>query len=151
MERLVRGPVTLAFGYAFLMHDTNVIFPGFRRSVEDFNRHLPWDHLPASPLARCLLGLYSHAFLTRLNPWLKQTHQISKREGIIAEASAELLMRARYALVMGDAESNGRFRQAEWREDVDHFNTGQVRVRRAFPAIKLHKFIHAGPAKPEAL
>ena len=60
-------------------------------------------------------------------------------------------MRARTALVMGDAESNGHFRHAEWRELVDHFNTGSVRVRRAFPAIKLHKFIHAGPAKPEAL
>lgn len=148
---LYEAPLRWNFGYALLMHDTNVIFPGFRRSVESFNRHLPWDHLPASPLARCLLGLYSHAFLTRLNPWLKTTHQISKRDGIIAEASAELLMRARCALVMSDAESNGHFRQAEWRELVDHFNTGQVRVRRTFPAIKLHKFIHAGAAKPEAL
>ena len=148
---LYEAPLRWQFGYAFLMHDTNVIFPGFRRSVEDFNRHLDWDHLPASPLARCLLGLYSHQFLTRLNPWLKGTHQISKRDGIIAEASAELLFRARTALVMGDAEMNGHFRQAEWRELVDHFNTGSVRVRRAFPAIKLHKFIHAGPSKPEAL
>jgi hypothetical protein len=148
---LYEAPLRWKFGYAFLMHDTNVIFPGFRRSVESFNRHLHWDHLPASPLARCLLGLYSHDFLSRLNPWLKTTHKISKRDGIIAEASGELLMRARSALVMSDAESNGHFRQAEWRELVDHFNTGQVRVRRAFPAIKLHKFIHAGPAKPEAL
>jgi hypothetical protein len=148
---LYEAPLRWRFGYAFLMHDTNVIFPGFRRSVESFNRHLHWDHLPASPLARCLLGLYSHDFLTRLNGWLKTTHKISKTNGIIAEASAELLLRARSALVMGDAESNGHFRQAEWRELVDHFNTGQVRVRRAFPAIKLHKFIHAGPAKPEAL
>jgi len=148
---LYEAPLRWRFGYAFLMHDTNVIFPGFRRSVEGFNRHLPWDHLPASPLARCLLGLYSHAFLTRLNPWLKRTHQISKRDGIIAEASAELLLRARCALVMSDAEANGHFRQAEWRELVDHFNTGSVRVRRVFPSIKLHKFIHAGPASPEAL
>ena len=148
---LYEAPRRWKFGYAFLMHDTNVIFPGFRRSVEGFNRHLHWDHLPASPLARCLLGLYSHAFLTRLNPWLKKTHKISKTDGIIAEAAAELLFRARTALVMGDAESNGHFRHAEWRELVDHFNTGSVRVRRAFPAIKLHKFIHAGPAKPEAL
>ena len=148
---LYEAPLRWQFGYAFLMHDTNVIFPGFRRSVEDINRHLDWDHLPASPLARCLLGLYSHQFLTRLNPWLNDTHQISKRDGIIAEASAELLLRARTALVMGDAEMNGHFRQAEWRELVDHFNTGSVRVRRAFPAIKLHKFIHAGPSKPEAL
>lgn len=148
---LYEAPLRWQFGYAFLMHDTNVIFPGFRRSVEAFNRHLAWDHLPASPLARCLLGLYSHAFLTRLNPWLKRTHQISKQDGIIAEASAELLLRARTALVMGDAEANGHFRQAEWRELVDHFNTGQARVRRVFPAIKLHKFIHSGPTKPEAL
>jgi hypothetical protein len=148
---LYEAPLRWKFGYAFLMHDTNVIFPGFRRSVESFNRHIAWDHLPASPLARCLLGLYSHAFLTRLNPWLKQTHKISKRDGIIAEASAELLLRARTALVMSDAESNGHFRQAEWRELVDHYNTGSVRVRRTFPAIKLHKFIHAGATKPEAL
>lgn len=148
---LYEAPLRWRFGYAFLMHDTNVIFPGFRRSVEGFNRHFPWDHLPASPLARCLLGLYSYGFLTRLNPWLKKTHRISKRDGIIAEASAELLFRARCALVMGDAELNGHFRVAEWRELVDHFNTGTPRVRRAFPAIKLHKFIHAHATKPEAL
>lgn len=148
---LYEGPRRWKFGYAFLMHDTNVIFPGFRRSIESFNRHFAWDHLPASPLARCLLGLYSHDFLTRLNPWLKTTDKISKRDGIIAEASAELLLRARSALVLGDAEANGHFKQAEWRELVDQFNTGTPRVRRVFPAIKLHKFIHAGPAKPEAL
>ncbi len=148
---LYEAPLRWRFGYAFLMHDTNVIFPGFRRSVEEFNRTVAWDHLPASPLARCLLGLYSHDFLHRLNPWLKGTHRISKRDGIIAEASAELLFRARTALVMSDAESNGHFRAAEWKELVDQFNTGQPRVRRTFPAIKLHKFIHAGPTKPEAL
>lgn len=148
---LYEAPLRWQFGYAFLMHDTNVIFPGFRRSVEGFNRHFPWDHLPASPLARCLLGLYSHDFLSRLNPWLKRTHRISKRDGIIAEASAELLFRARHALVLGDAERNGHFAPAEWREMVDHFNTGQVRVRRAFPAIHLHKFIHAHAVKPETL
>ena len=148
---LYEAPLRWKFGYAFLMHDTNVIFPGFRRSVEGFNRHFSWDHLPASPLARCLLGLYSHAFLARLNPWLKRTDGISKREGIIAEASAELLFRARSALVLSDAERNGHFAQAEWRELVDQFNTGQMRVRRAFPAIKLHKFIHIHGAPPEAL
>ncbi|MGI4792512.1 MAG: hypothetical protein ACRYG8_00200 [Janthinobacterium lividum] len=148
---LYEAPLRWNFGYAFLMHDTNVIFPGFRRSVEGFNRHHAWEHLPASPLARCLLGLYSHGFLTRLNPWLKTTHRISKREGIIAEASAELLFRARSALVISDSECNGHFAQAEWRELVDQFNTGQMRVRRAFPAIKLHKFIHAHGAPPEAL
>lgn len=148
---LYEAPLRWRFGYAFLMHDTNMIFPGFRRSVEGFNRHLAWDHLPASPLARCLLGLYSHDFLMRLNPWLAKTDGISKIDGIIAEASAELLFRARTALVMSDAEQNGHFAQAEWRELVDQFNTGTKRVRRVFPAIKLHKFIHAGPAKPEAL
>ena len=148
---LYEAPLRWQFGYAFLLHDTNVIFPGFRRSVESFNRHWAWDHLPASPLARCLLGLYSHDFLTRLNPWLKGTHRIDKRDGIIAEASAELLFRARSALVLGDAELNGQFRAAEWRELVDQFNTGAVRVRRAFPAVKLHKFLHTGETKPDAL
>jgi hypothetical protein len=148
---LYEAPLRWKFDYGFLMHDTNVIFPGFRRSVESFNRHLPWDHLPASPLARCLLGLYSHGFLTRLNPWLKSIDRISKRDGIIAEASAELLLRARSALVIGDPERNGGARAAEWLELVDHFNTGTARVRRAFPAIKLHKFLHVGAARPESL
>ena len=133
------------------MHDTNLVLPGFRRSVEEFNRHIAWDHLPASPLARCLLGLYSHDFLKRLNGWLAGTHKISKRDGIIAEAAAELMLRARTVLVMSDAESNGNARAAEWREFLDHYNTGQQRVRRAFPAIKLHKFIHAHNAAPETL
>lgn len=148
---LYEAPLRWRFGYAFLIHDTNVIFPGFRRAVEEFNRHVAWDHLPASPLARCLLGHYSHDFLTRLNPWLAKTHQISKRDGIIAEASAELMLRARAVLVLSDAELNGHFRAAEWREFLDNFNTGQVRVRRTFPAIKLHKFIHAHDAAPETL
>ena len=148
---LYEAPLRWQFGYGFLIHDTNVIFPGFRRSVESFNRHLRWDHLPASPLARCLLGLYSHDFLMRLNDWLKSIDNISKKDGVIAEAAGELLLRARSALVLGDFESNGGARAAEWRETVDHFNTGSPRVRRAFPAIKLHKFIHAGPANPEKL
>lgn len=148
---LYEGPRRWRFDYAFLMHDTNVIFPGFRRSVETFNRHLPWDHLPASPLARCLLGLYSHDFLTRLNPWLKGTDRISKKEGVIAEAAGELLLRARLALVMSDAERNGGASPAEWKETVDHFNTGSPRVRRVFPAVKLHKFIHTGPVNPDSL
>ncbi len=148
---LYEAPLRWRFDYGFLMHDTNVIYPGFRRSVESFNRHLPWDHLPASPLARCLLGLYSHDFLTRLNGWLKDIDRISKKDGVIAEASAEILLRARSALVIGDHERNGSARAAEWAELVDQFNTGTKRVRRAFPAIKLNKFIHAGPAKPESL
>jgi hypothetical protein len=148
---LYEAPLRWKFDYGFLLHDTNVIFPGFRRSVESFNTHLPWEHLPASPLARCLLGLYSHSFLMRLNGWLKSLDHISKKEGVIAEAAAEILLRARSALVLGDPEANGGARAAEWRELVDHFNTGTKRVRRAFPAIKLHKFIHAGPANPESL
>lgn len=148
---LYEAPLRWQFEYGFLMHDTNVIFPGFRRAVESFNRHLPWDHLPASPLARCLLGLYSHEFLMELNGWLKSIDHISKKDGVIAEASAEILLRARSALVLSDAERNGSARAAEWAELVDHFNTGTPRVRRAFPAIKLHKFIHAGPANPQNL
>lgn len=148
---LYEAPLRWDFDYGFLLHDTNVIFPGFRRSVESFNRHLKWDHLPASPLARCLLGLYSHQFLMSLNGWLKSINNISKKEGVIAEAAGELLLRAGSALVIGDAERNGGARAAEWQELVDHFNTGTPRVRRAFPAIKLHKFIHAGPANPEKL
>jgi hypothetical protein len=148
---LYEAPLRWQFDYVFMIHDTNVIIPVFRRSVESFNQFVKWDHLPASPLARCLLGHYSHDFLMRLNPWLKKADKISKKNGVIAEAGAELLLRARSALVMGDAEANGQARAAEWRELVDQFNTGTPRVRRVFPAIKLHKFIHAGPASPDKL
>ncbi|MGI4827746.1 MAG: hypothetical protein ACRYFU_06095 [Janthinobacterium lividum] len=148
---LYEAPLRWKFRYAFLIHDTSVIFPGFRRSVESFNNHVAWDHMPASPLARCLLGLYSHDFLLRCNDWLKGTDHISKKEGVIAEAAGELLLRARTALVMGDAEFGNAARAAEWRETVDYFNTGSPRVRRAFPSVKVHKFIHTGPANPTSL
>jgi hypothetical protein len=148
---LYEAPLRWEFDYALLIHDTNVIFPGFRRSVESINGHLPWDHLPASPMARCLLGLYSHDFLMRLNEWLYSIDKIDKKNGVIAEAAGELLLRARMALVLGDPEHNGGARAAEWRETVDYFNTGSPRVRRVFPSIKLHKFIHTGPANPESL
>ncbi|WP_277236195.1 hypothetical protein [Hymenobacter sp. YC55] len=145
---LYEAPLRWQFDYGMLIHDTNQIFPGFRRKVESFNTHLSWDHLPATPLARCLLGLYSHAFLNRLNPWLKSIDKIDKKNGVIAEAAGELLLRARTALVMGDPESSNGARQAEWRETVDVYNTGSPRVRRAFPAINLHKFIHANASNP---
>lgn len=148
---LYEAPLRWQFRYAFLIHDTSVIFPGFRRSVESFNDHVAWDHLPASPLARCLLGLYSHDFLMRCNSWLAGTNHISKKEGVIAEAAGELLLRARSVLVMGDAEHSWRASSAEWRETVDYFNTGSPRVRRVFPAVKVHKFIHTGPTNPTAL
>lgn len=148
---LYEAPLRWQFDYGFLMHDTNLIFPGFRDSVESFNRHVAWDHLPATPLARCLLGLYSHDFLMEQNSWLKGIDGISKKDGIIAEAAAEILLRARSALVLGDRDHNGEARAAEWGELVDPFNTGTPRVRRRFPAIKLDKFIHAGQSKPEHL
>lgn len=148
---LYEAPLRWQFRYCFLIHDTSVVFPGFRRSVEAFNDHIAWDFLPASPLARCLLGLYSHEFLMRCNRWLAGTDHISKKEGVIAEAAAELLLRARTALVMGDPEQSSAARAAEWRETVDYFNTGSPRVRRVFPAIKVHKFIHTGPANPTSL
>ena len=148
---LYEAPLRWQFRYCFLIHDTCVIFPGFRRSVESFNDHIAWDFLPASPLARCLLGLYSHSFLMRCNSWLKGRDHISKKGGVIAEAAGELLLRARAALVMGDPEYSGGARAAEWREVVDYFNTGAPRVRRVFPAIKLHKFIHTGSTSPTSL
>ncbi len=148
---LYEAPLRWSFDYGFLIHDTSVVFPGFRRSVESFNTYVHWDHLPASPLARCLLGWYSHAFLMRCNEWLRSTDGISKKDGVIAEAGAELLLRARTALVLGDAEYTGGARGTEWREVVDYFNTGSPRVRRVFPAIKVHKFIHTGPTNPTSL
>ena len=148
---LYEAPLRWSFDYGFLMHDTNVIFPGFRRSVETFNGHVAWDHLPASPLARCLLGLYSHDFLMRCNEWLKSIDHIDKKNGVIAEAAGELLLRARSAIVIGDQEHNGCARATEWRETVDYFHTGSPRVRRVFPSIKLHKFIHAGTSDAKKL
>jgi len=146
---LYEAPRRWRFDYAFLLHDTVLVLPGFRRSVEGFSRYLAWDHLPASPLARCLLGLYSHDFLTRLNPWLAQTHLISKHDGIVAEAGAELLLRARTALALTDPR--GRARAAEWAEELDVYNTGQKRVRRRFPAVQIDKFLHTGSTDPKKL
>ncbi len=148
---LYEAPLRWNFQYAFLIHDTSVIFPGFRRSVEAFNNHIAWDQLPASPLARCLLGLYSHGFLMRCNAWLKTTDHITKKEGVIAEAAAELLLRARSVLVMSDPQRSGAANGAQWREIVDYFNTGSPRVRRVFPAINVHKFIHTGSASATSL
>ncbi len=148
---LYEAPLRWKFEYAFLIHDTSVIFPGFRRSVEAFNNHVAWDHLPASPLARCLLGLYSHRFLMRCNTWLRGTDHISKKEGVIAEAAGELLLRARSALVMSDPQRSGAANGAQWREIVDYFSTGTPRVRRVFPAINVHKFIHTGSTSATAL
>ena len=148
---LYEAPLRWNFTYAFLIHDTSVIFPGFRRSVEGVNGHIAWDHLPASPMARCLLGLYSHDFLMRCNEWLKSIDHIDKKNGVIAEAAGELLLRARSALVIGDAELSGGARAAEWKETVDYFNTGSPRVRRVFPSIRVHKFIHTGPTNPNSL
>ena len=148
---LYEAPLRWEFDYGFLLHDTSVVFPGFRRSVEAVNGHVGWDHLPASPMARCLLGLYSHDFLMRCNAWLKNTDHIDKRNGVLAEVGGELLLRARSALVIGDPELSGGFRTAEWRETVDYYNTGSPRVRRVFPAVKIHKFIHTGAAEATSL
>ena len=148
---LYEAPRRWTFDYAMLIHDTNHIFPGFRRKVESFNQYLNWDHLPATPLARCLLGLYSYSFLGRLNPWLAQTDNIDKQNGILAEVAGELLLRARTALVMGDIEMNGAARPGEWREVADVFNTGVPRIRRVFPSINLHKFLHYDSSPAEHL
>ena len=142
LSALYEAPLRWQFDYAMLIHDTNQVYPGFKRNVESFNRHLKWDHLPASPMARCLLGLYSFNFLERINAWLKNTHEIGKSGAIILEVAGELLHRAKTVLVMGDVESNGAARQTEWKETADFFNAGTLRVRRIFPAINLHKFTH---------
>lgn len=148
---LYEAPLRWQFDYGMLIHDTNHIFPGFRRKVENFNQHILWDHLPATPLARCLLGLYSHNFLKKLNPWLKEIDGISKKNGVIAEAAGELLLRAGTSLAIGDPESSGGARQAVWKETVDVYNTGSPRVRRVFPSINLHKFIHTNSTNPKDL
>lgn len=148
---LYEAPLRWAFEYGMLIHDTVRIFPGFRRKVENINTHLPWDFLPATPMGRCLLGLYSHDFLQRLNPWLQETDGIDKQNGVITEVAGELVLRARRALAMGDPERSGQAREAEYRETIDEFNTGHPRVRRVFPTLNLHKFIHSGPVSPENL
>lgn len=141
---LYEAPLRWNFDYGMLIHDTNRIHPGFRRKVEEFNDHLKWDHLPSTPNAACLIGLYSHQFLKRLNPWLKSIDGIDKRNGVIAEVAGELMLRAHAAIVMGDPEYGGGCRNAEWRELVDVYNTGSPRHRRVFTSISLHKFIHPG-------
>lgn len=148
---LYEAPLRWKFDYCFLIHDTSVVLPGFRRSVEAVNGHIKWDHLPASSMARCLLGLYSHDFLMRCNDWLENFDHIDKKNGVIAEAAGELLLRARSVFIIGDPDANGQARAAEWRDTTDHFNTGSPRVRRVFPSIKVHKFIHTGPTNPTSL
>ncbi len=148
---LYEAPLRWSFDYAFLIHDTSVVLPGFRRSIEAANGHVLWDHLPATPMARCLLGLYSHGFLMRCNEWLKSIDHIDKKNGVIAEAGGELMLRARTAFIIGDPDINSGARAAEWRDTVDYFNTGSPRVRRTFPSIKVHKFIHTGPTNPTSL
>ena len=148
---LYEAPLRWNFDYCFLIHDTSMVFPGFRRNVEAINGHIMWDHLPAAPMARCLLGLYSHNFLMRCNEWLKSIDHIDKQNGVIAEVAGELLLRARSALMIGDPEYDGGARAAEWRETLDYFGTGSLRVRRVFPSIKVHKFIHTGPTSPTSL
>lgn len=147
---LYEAPLRWDFDYGMLIHDTNRILPGFRRKVEEFNDHLKWDHLPATPNAACLIGLYSHNFLKRLNPWLESIDGIDKRNGVIAEVAGELLLRAHTAIVMGDPERGGGSRPAEWREIVDVYNTGSPRHRRVFPSISLHKYIHPGGQPTDA-
>jgi hypothetical protein len=147
---LYEAPLRWNFDYGMLIHDTNRILPGFRRKVEEFNDHLKWDHLPSTPNAACLIGLYSHNFLKRLNPWLKSIDGIDKRNGVIAEVAGELLLRAQTAIVMGDPERGGGSRPAEWREIVDVYNTGSPRHRRVFTSISLHKFIHPGSKPTDA-
>ena len=147
---LYEAPIRWNFDYAMLIHDTNRILPGFRRKVEEFNDHLKWDHLPATPNAACLIGLYSHNFLKRLNPWLKSIDGIDKRNGVIAEVAGELMLRAHTAIVMGDPDRGGGSRTAEWKEVVDVYNTGSPRHRRVFPSISLHKFIHPGSQPTDA-
>lgn len=142
LSALYEAPLRWQFDYAMLIHDTNQVYPGFRRKVESFNRHLKWDHLPATPLARCLLGLYAHDFLMRTNPWLKKIDGMDKNGGVIAEVAGELLHRANSVLAMSDPESNEGARPTEWREIADFFNSGTLRVRRVFPTINLHKFTH---------
>ncbi len=142
LSALYEAPLRWQFDYAMLIHDTNQIHPGFRRKVENFNRHLQWDHLPATPMARCLVGLYAHDFLLRTNSWLKKIDGMDKKGGIIAEVAGEMIHRAKTVLAMGDPETNGAARQTEWREAADFFNSGTIRVRRVFPTINLHKFTH---------
>lgn len=148
---LYEAPRRWAFEYAMLIHDTVRIFPGFRRKVESLNTYLPWDFTPATPMGRCLLGLYAHDFLGRLNPWLKAIDGIDKQNGVITEVAGELVLRARMALAMGDPERGGQACEAEYRETIDEFNTGHPRVRRVFPTLNLHKFIHSGAVSPQSL
>jgi len=130
------------FDYAMLIHDTARILPGFRRSVESVNGFGNWDHIPVTPMARCLLGLYSFDFLKYLNPWLASIDGISKGDGILAESAGELLLRARRSLAIGP--------NAQWKDVCYPFGSNSPRIRRVFPGCNIHKFIHAG-GNPRAL
>ena len=111
LSALYEAPLHWQFDYAMLIHDTNQVYPGFKRKVESFNRHIRWEFLPASGMARCLIGLYSQEFLLRTNRWLKSLDRMSKKDAIIAEVAGEFIHRAKSVLVMGDMESNGAARR----------------------------------------
>ena len=151
MSALYEAPLRWKFDYAMLTHDTNHIYPGFRRRVENFNRYLPWDHLSATPFARCLLGLYGYDFLVNSNDWLKSIDGITKVDGIVAEVAGELLHRANTVLSIGDPEMNGAARQAEGRDVGDFFNSGSIRQRRVFTTLNLHKFTQTSLDRAQAL
>ena len=148
---IYEAPLRWKFDYAMVIHDTNHIYPGFKRRVESFNRYMPWDYLPATPFARCLLGLYSYDFLLRTNDWLKSIDGISKTDGIVAEVAGELLHQANTVLAIGDPEMNGAARQADGRDVGDFFNSGSMRQRRVFTTLNLHKFTQTSLDRAQAL
>ena len=135
---LYEAPRRFDFDMAFMMHDTVRIEPGFHARAWAVPGWLNWDHCPASVLGRCCVGLYSRAYLLRINSWLHSLHGVSKSDAIIIELLAELIQRAGAACAYGGEIS-------DWQEATDEWGTGVRRLRRIFPQLGLHKFTSLDP------
>ena len=135
---LYEAPRRFDFDAAFMMHDTVRIEPGFHARAWAVPGWLNWDHCPASVLGRCCVGLYSRAYLLRINSWLHSLHGVSKSDAIIIELLAELIQRAGAACAYGGEIS-------DWQETTDEWGTGTRRLRRVFPQLGLHKFTSLDP------
>ena len=135
---LYEAPRRFDFDAAFMMHDTVRIEPGFHARAWAVPGFLKWDHCPASVLGRCCVGLYSRAYLLRLNSWLQSLDGVSKSDAILIELLAEMVQRAGAACAYGGEIS-------DWQEVTDEWGTGVRRLRRVFPQLGLHKFTSLDP------
>lgn len=124
------------FDYAFLIHDTSTILPGFRAAVEGQNMALDWDVILATTLGRCCLGLFHRNYLLQIKPALAEYHKMSKLEAIRQEVANALIRSARRVLSLGNVST------LAWEHTETPYEGGAARVSRIFRTIHVSKLIH---------